>query len=86
MREGKGIEKCYIVSLNKNYAICRIFYDIFRMFVTNKIEMTQKFELDEPTIVYSTLDDKNAFSLIKAIKEGIHFTFFVIINRFYRHR
>lgn len=38
--------------------------------------MTHKFELDEPTIVYAILDDKNAFSLIKAIKEGIHFTFF----------
>jgi len=38
--------------------------------------MKHKFELDEPTIVYATLDDKNAFSLIQAIKEGIQFTFF----------
>ena len=38
--------------------------------------MTKKFELKEPLITYATLDDKNAYSLINAIKEGIRFSFF----------
>jgi len=38
--------------------------------------MAKKFELKEPLITYATLDDKNAYSLINAIKEGIRFSFF----------
>lgn len=38
--------------------------------------MAKKFELKEPLITYATLDNKNAYSLINAIKEGIRFTFF----------
>jgi len=38
--------------------------------------MAKKFELKEPLITYATLDNKNAYSLINAIKEGIRFSFF----------
>ena len=38
--------------------------------------MTKKYELKEPLISYATLDNKNAYSLINAIKEGIRFSFF----------
>jgi putative toxin-antitoxin system antitoxin component (TIGR02293 family) len=38
--------------------------------------MAPQFELSEPAITYAALSDKNAFSLIQAIKEGIQFTFF----------
>lgn len=38
--------------------------------------MDNKFELNEPVIAYNTLDDKNAFLLINAIKKGINFSFF----------
>jgi len=38
--------------------------------------MAKKFELKEPLITYATLDDKNVYSLINAIKEGIRFSFF----------
>lgn len=33
--------------------------------------------LAEPTAVYQTLDDRNIFTLIKAIREGIQFPFFL---------
>ncbi len=38
--------------------------------------MSKKFELKEPAITYAALDDKNVYSLISAIKEGINFSFF----------
>lgn len=38
--------------------------------------MAKKNELKEQLITYATLDDKNAYSLINAIKEGIRFSFF----------
>lgn len=38
--------------------------------------MASKFQLSEPLITYATLDDRNAFSLINAIKEGVNFSFF----------
>lgn len=38
--------------------------------------MSSKFQLSETLITYTTLDDRNAFSLINAIKEGVNFTFF----------
>ena len=38
--------------------------------------MSNKFILNEPVITYATLDDRNAYSLINAIKEGISYSFF----------
>jgi putative toxin-antitoxin system antitoxin component (TIGR02293 family) len=38
--------------------------------------MANKFQLSEPIITYATMDDKNAFSLISAIKDGINYSFF----------
>ena len=38
--------------------------------------MSDNFELNEPTITYNALDDKNAFRLINAIKKGISYSFF----------
>ncbi len=38
--------------------------------------MSEKFELTEPNITYETLDNKDAYSLISAIKKGIKYTFF----------
>lgn len=38
--------------------------------------MANKFQLSEPIITYAALDDRNAFSLINAIKKGINFSFF----------
>lgn len=43
--------------------------------------MSKKFELKEPIITYATLDDRNAYSLINAIKEGIKFTFFDSLSK-----
>ena len=38
--------------------------------------MSNIFELNEPSITYGTLENKDAYSLISAIKEGIKYTFF----------
>ncbi len=38
--------------------------------------MTEDYILNEPAIAYNTLDDRNAYSLISAIKKGIEYTFF----------
>ena len=44
--------------------------------MVNNIVMTNKFELKEPLITYATLDDRNAYTLINAVKQGINFSFF----------
>ena len=38
--------------------------------------MSEKFVFEEPAITYNLLDDRNAYSLIRAIKKGIKYTFF----------
>lgn len=38
--------------------------------------MSHRFELNEPSISYGTLENKDAYSLISAIRKGIKYTFF----------
>ena len=38
--------------------------------------MSDNSELNEPAITYNTLDDRDAFRLINAIKKGISYSFF----------
>lgn len=40
------------------------------------MNMANKFQLSEPIITYATMDDRDAFSLISAIKDGINYSFF----------
>lgn len=51
-------------------------YDKMRIFVENIFIMSERFELNEPSITYGTLDNRDAYSLISAIKKGIKYTFF----------
>ena len=43
--------------------------------------MSEKFVFEEPAITYNILDDKDAFSLISAIKKGIKYTFFEQLSK-----
>jgi len=43
--------------------------------------MSKKFILEEPAIAYNILDDKDAYSLIYAIKKGIKYTFFEQLSK-----
>jgi len=43
--------------------------------------MSKKFILEEPSIAYNILDDKDAYSLIYAIKKGIKYTFFEQLSK-----
>lgn len=38
--------------------------------------MAKKSELKEPIVAYASLDDRSVYTLISAIKNGIHFSFF----------
>ncbi len=43
--------------------------------------MSKKFILEESAIAYNILDDKDAYSLIYAIKKGIKYTFFEQLSK-----
>jgi len=42
--------------------------------------MSEKFELKEPNITYSSFENKDAYSMIEAIKKGIEYTFFAQLS------
>jgi putative toxin-antitoxin system antitoxin component (TIGR02293 family) len=52
-----------------------------RTFVGNLKAMPEKFVFEEPAITYNLLEDKNAYSLIYAIKKGIKYTFFEQLSK-----
>lgn len=52
----------------------RTFVEIFKT-------MSKKFILEEPAIAYNILDDRDAYSLIYAIKKGIKYTFFEQLSK-----
>ena len=52
----------------------RTFVEIFKT-------MSKKFILEEPAISYNILDDRDAYSLIYAIKKGIKYTFFEQLSK-----
>lgn len=43
--------------------------------------MSEKFVFEEPAITYNLLDDRDAYSLIYAIKKGIKYTFFEQLSK-----